>query len=123
MTTSTAVLKHIIFNPGAFIDVIKCACTDTFQSAFPHFERTNQTDWLSTPNLPGVVNGIRQVCAIASTLLGNVSVANGEGSSTTTVPTPTASSSSAIAHLIMAAPVQVVASVAFLAIGITFVGI
>jgi len=26
---------QIIFNPGAFIDIIKCACTDTFQSAYP----------------------------------------------------------------------------------------
>ena len=23
---------QVLFNPGAFIDVIKCACTDTFQS-------------------------------------------------------------------------------------------
>lgn len=26
---------QIIFNPGAFIDVIKCACVDTFQAVFP----------------------------------------------------------------------------------------
>ena len=25
----------VIFNPGAFIDIIKCACTDTFQAAYP----------------------------------------------------------------------------------------
>jgi hypothetical protein len=25
----------VIFNPGAFISVIKCACADTFQSVFP----------------------------------------------------------------------------------------
>jgi hypothetical protein len=28
-------VQQIIFNPGAFIDVIKCSCTDTFQAAFP----------------------------------------------------------------------------------------
>lgn len=27
--------SQIIFNPGAFISVIECACTDTFQSAYP----------------------------------------------------------------------------------------
>lgn len=27
--------QQIMFNPSAFIEVIKCACTDTFQSAFP----------------------------------------------------------------------------------------
>lgn len=30
----TVVLK-IMFNPGAFVDVIECACTDTFQSTYP----------------------------------------------------------------------------------------
>lgn len=27
--------KKVIANPGAFISVIKCSCTDTFQSVFP----------------------------------------------------------------------------------------
>lgn len=27
--------SQVIFDPAAFIDVIKCSCTDTFQSAFP----------------------------------------------------------------------------------------
>lgn len=30
-----AIKSQVLFNPGAFIDVIKCSCTDTFQSAFP----------------------------------------------------------------------------------------
>ncbi|KAL0952622.1 hypothetical protein HGRIS_006872 [Hohenbuehelia grisea] len=72
----------IIFNPGAFIDVIKCACTDTFQSVFPQcvdcFVRTNQTDVLETPDLPAVVEGMRKVCGVASSILGNVSASNGE---------------------------------------------
>jgi len=79
----------IIFNPGAFIDVIKCACTDTFQAVFPQcvdcFTRTNQSQVLNTPNLPAVVDGMRKVCAIASTLLGNVSVSNGDA---TPAPSP-----------------------------------
>ncbi|ETW84868.1 hypothetical protein HETIRDRAFT_247730, partial [Heterobasidion irregulare TC 32-1] len=82
-------VSMIIFNPGAFIDVIKCACTDTFQSVFPQcadcFERTNQTDVLDTPDLPSVVSGMRQVCSLASALLGNVSETDGEVSSSSSV--------------------------------------
>jgi hypothetical protein len=26
---------QIIYNPGAFIDVIQCSCTETFSAAFP----------------------------------------------------------------------------------------
>ena len=42
--------KKVIFNPGAFISVIKCSCTDTFQYIFPQC-----ADWFvipppSTPN-------------------------------------------------------------------------
>ncbi|KAF8644035.1 hypothetical protein AX16_008751 [Volvariella volvacea WC 439] len=81
---------NIIWNPGAFIDVIRCACVDTFQAAFPQcvdcFIRTNQTDVLETPDLPEVLEGMRRVCAIQSTLFGNVSGANGE---VTPSPTPT----------------------------------
>ncbi|KAL4244378.1 hypothetical protein ABKN59_010534 [Abortiporus biennis] len=70
----------IIFNPGAFIDVIKCACTDTFQSTFPQcvdcFVQTNQTQWLEPPeDLPSIVDGMRKICAIESTLLGNLLLA------------------------------------------------
>ncbi|KAF8181080.1 hypothetical protein BJ912DRAFT_854950, partial [Pholiota molesta] len=79
-------ISMIIFNPGAFIDVIKCACTDTFQSAFPQcvdcFIQTNQEDVLNVPNLPSLVNNTRQICALESTLLGNVSDVN-------SAPTPT----------------------------------
>ncbi|CAA7262028.1 unnamed protein product [Cyclocybe aegerita] len=83
----------IIFNPGAFIDIIKCACVDTFQAAFPQcvdcFIQTGQQDVLSTPDLPGVVDGMRRICALQSTLLGNVSGVNGDTTSTTT-PQPVA---------------------------------
>ncbi|KDQ55964.1 hypothetical protein JAAARDRAFT_36754 [Jaapia argillacea MUCL 33604] len=88
----------VIFNPGAFIAVIKCACTDTFQSVFPQcvdcFIQTNQSDILSTPNLPAVVSGMRQVCALESTLLGGVATADGEVTPTSTGAAPTSTSTS-----------------------------
>jgi len=81
-------LSSVLFNPGAFIDVIKCSCTDTFQSVFPQcvdcFEKTNQTAVLDTPDLPSLVKSIRQVCAFASSLFGNVSNSNGETTPSTT---------------------------------------
>ncbi|KZT21307.1 hypothetical protein NEOLEDRAFT_1139640 [Neolentinus lepideus HHB14362 ss-1] len=92
----------IIFNPGAFVDVIKCACTDTFQSVFPQcadcFTQTNQTDVLNDPDLPSAVSGMRNVCALASTLLGNVSGVDGETapSSSAAAATATASSSTSL---------------------------
>ncbi|PPQ80340.1 hypothetical protein CVT25_003623 [Psilocybe cyanescens] len=70
----------IIFNPGAFVDVIKCACADTFNSVFPQcvdcFIQTNQTDVLDTSDLPDLVGSIRRICSLESTLLGNVSGAD-----------------------------------------------
>ncbi|KIY67637.1 hypothetical protein CYLTODRAFT_315957, partial [Cylindrobasidium torrendii FP15055 ss-10] len=78
----------IIFNPGAFIDVIQCACTETFQSVFPQcvdcFQQTNQTDVINTDDLPSVVAGMKQVCALESALLGNVSGANSATSAAAT---------------------------------------
>jgi len=96
-------VSEILFNPGAFIDVIKCACTDTFQSVYPQcvdcFEKTNQTNFLNSQDLPAVVSGIRSICAIASTLVGNVSGADNETTPTAGVaPTPTAADSAA--HLL-----------------------
>ncbi|KAI9455765.1 hypothetical protein BJY52DRAFT_620131 [Lactarius psammicola] len=89
-STVMANFTSVLFNPGAFIDVIKCSCADTFQSVFPQcvdcFEKTNQTAVLDTPDLPSLVNSIRQVCAFASSLLGNVSNSNGE-----TTPSPAGS--------------------------------
>lgn len=83
----------VIFNPGAFIDVIQCACTETFQAVFPQcadcFIRTNQSEVLNynTEDLPDILRGVREVCSLASTLLGNVSNSNGEVAPT---PVPTA---------------------------------
>ncbi|THV03514.1 hypothetical protein K435DRAFT_774907 [Dendrothele bispora CBS 962.96] len=95
---------EIIFNPGAFINVIQCACTETFQSVFPQcvdcFVNTNQTQVLDSPDLPSIVSGMRQVCALESTLLGGVASANGELPSTAVVsPTPTPTSNSASSSL------------------------
>uniref|UniRef100_A0A8H7XML5 Uncharacterized protein n=1 Tax=Psilocybe cubensis TaxID=181762 RepID=A0A8H7XML5_PSICU len=86
---------RIIFNPGAFIDVIRCACADTFKSVFPQcvdcFIQTNQTDVLDTSDLPSLVGSIRQICSLESALLGNVS---GVDASLTgsNVPLPTSTS-------------------------------
>ncbi|KAI0339134.1 hypothetical protein BDW22DRAFT_1336833 [Trametopsis cervina] len=92
----------ILFNPGAFIDVIKCACTDTFQSAYPQcvdcFIQTNQTAFLDadTQELPSVLQGLHSVCAVASTLIGNVSETDGEATPThSPAVTPTSSSGAA----------------------------
>jgi len=74
--------SSVIFNPGAFISVIKCSCTNTFQYVFPQcadcFEKTNQTAVLDTPDLPSLVSNIRQLCSFASSILGNASNADGE---------------------------------------------
>lgn len=91
-------LTMVIFNPGAFIDVLRCACTDTFRSAFPQcvdcFGRTNQT-WVLNEDgsLPSVVNNLRDACAFASTILGQVASANSELPSSTSTPLPTSTSS------------------------------
>jgi len=89
---------NIIFNPGAFVDVIKCACTDTFQAAYPQcvdcFIQTNQSQVLNynTQDLPSIISGMRQICALESSLLGNVSVTNGEVTPTSSSPPPTPTS-------------------------------
>ncbi|KAF8900425.1 hypothetical protein CPB84DRAFT_1708947 [Gymnopilus junonius] len=88
----------VIFNPGAFIDVIKCACTDTFQSVFPQcvdcFVQTNQTDVLDTSSLPSLVGDIKNVCGLESALLGNVSGV--DASLTVGAPVPTTSASAGV---------------------------
>ncbi|KAF9654371.1 hypothetical protein BDM02DRAFT_3182174 [Thelephora ganbajun] len=90
-------ISMVIFNPGAFIDVMKCACTDTFRSAFPQcvdcFGRTNQT-WVygQDNSLPSVVKNLRDICAFASTILGHVASANSELPSSTSDPLPTSTS-------------------------------
>ncbi|KAH8114873.1 hypothetical protein DFH11DRAFT_1508273 [Phellopilus nigrolimitatus] len=119
----------VIFNPGAFIDVIKCSCTDTFRSAYPQcvdcFTQTNQTSFLSAPasELPDILTGIRNICALESTLLGNASAADGEasssfaGTSTGVHPTSTLTSTAVRGMQVTAKPVM--AMVYVTALGLT----
>jgi len=99
----------ILFNPGAFIDVIQCSCTETFQSVFPQcvdcFLRTGQENVLTakSQDLPAIVDGMRKICAIASTLLGGAVTANGEVTPTTSiaVPTPTSAATTTTDGIIL----------------------
>lgn len=83
----------IFNNPVAYIDVIRCACTDTFQAVFPQcldcFQATNQCIYLGTdPQGTGagnLVTNIRNVCGLGSALLGGVATANTNVGST--IPT------------------------------------
>ncbi|KIP03022.1 hypothetical protein PHLGIDRAFT_111344 [Phlebiopsis gigantea 11061_1 CR5-6] len=93
-------VSMVIFNPGAFVDVIKCACADTFQSAYPQcvdcFEKTNQTSFLNTTDTNSVLSGINSICALASTLIGGAPSADGEVTPTSSAgSTPTTVSSAA----------------------------
>lgn len=75
--------SNMIYNPGAFVDEIKCACTDTFVAAYPQcvdcFVQTNQCpQFLGVPSESGgssIMDGIRQVCGFGSALLGGVASA------------------------------------------------
>ena len=54
------------------------------------FGRTNQTWVLNQDDtLPNVVNNLRDVCALAATILGHVASANSELPSSTSTPLPT----------------------------------
>ena len=59
--------------------------------SYHSFIRTSQASFLSaqTSDLPNILKGIQSVCAIESTLLGNVSVANGDVSSSSLAAEPT----------------------------------
>jgi hypothetical protein len=84
---------QIIFAPNTFFSTIECSCTDTFKSAFPQcadcFTQTNQTSYLNAKpgEIPSILNGMRQICAISSSLLGGVATTNHEKG---TAPVPTA---------------------------------
>jgi len=85
----------IIFAPSTFVDVIRCTCTDTFQAVFPQcvdcFQQTNQTQVLNATNLPSVLDGMHQICALSSSLLGGVATGNSQvvGETPITVPSAT----------------------------------
>jgi len=71
--------SNIIWNPLAFVSAIKCACTDTFSSAYPQcvdcFVQTNQCETflgVGADSAPSIVQGIRSVCGFGSAILGGV---------------------------------------------------
>ncbi|KAM0746268.1 hypothetical protein T439DRAFT_141813 [Meredithblackwellia eburnea MCA 4105] len=77
--------SEILTDPATFISLIKCGCTDTFQSAYPQcvacFVQTNQCQqFLGVPSESGansIVDGMRNVCGFGSALLGGGNVATG----------------------------------------------
>ena len=118
---------QIIFNPGAFVDVIKCACADTFQAVFPQcvdwygrslspllhpltllkkisFTQTNQTDVLNTDNIPAVVNGIREVCGLGSSIFGSAAIHNGQVTPSITAAPASTQSSRAVSKSFLGLP-------------------
>ncbi|KAF9074384.1 hypothetical protein BDP27DRAFT_1316986 [Rhodocollybia butyracea] len=112
--------SEIIFNPGAFISVIQCSCTETFQSVFPQcvdcFEQTNQTDVLATPDLGTVLQGMRNICALESTLLGSAAATDGE------LPSSTASAAATVTAASNSQPKDVVLSLPWIYLSSAVVG-
>ena len=51
------------------------------------FVKTGQDDVIICPDLPAVVSGVRKICAIESTLLGNVTATNNASAHATSTPT------------------------------------
>lgn len=87
--------SSIFNNPIAYVNVIKCACTDTFQAVYPQcldcFQRTDQCYYLGTdPKGTGadnIISNIRNICGLGSALLGGVASANSDvGTYTPTAP-------------------------------------
>ncbi|TKY87362.1 hypothetical protein EX895_004039 [Sporisorium graminicola] len=78
--------SSIFNNPIGYINVIKCACTDTFQAVYPQcldcFQRTDQCYYLGTdPQGTGankVISNLRSICGLGSALLGGVASANND---------------------------------------------
>lgn len=74
----------IFSNAVGYLNVIKCACTDTFQAVYPQcldcFQHTDQCYYLGTdPKGTGagsIVTNIRNICGLGSALLGGVASAN-----------------------------------------------
>ncbi|KIS70798.1 uncharacterized protein UMAG_01949 [Mycosarcoma maydis] len=78
--------SSIFNNPIGYINVIKCACTDTFQAVYPQcldcFQRTDQCYYLGTdPQGTGandILSNVRNICGLGSALLGGVASVNGD---------------------------------------------
>ncbi|KAJ7153443.1 hypothetical protein C8R43DRAFT_1001939 [Mycena crocata] len=73
----------VISNPGSFINVITCACTEPFKTTFPQcvdcFENTDQQAVLNMPDPDAVIEGINKVCALEQSIFG---IGSGSGSTT-----------------------------------------
>ncbi|KAJ7457010.1 hypothetical protein FB451DRAFT_1564413 [Mycena latifolia] len=88
----------IIANPGSFINVISCACTDSFKAAFPQcvdcFQKTDQDALLNgISDTDAVFDGINKVCGLESAIFGvgsTSSITPVGGFTTTPTVTPTA---------------------------------
>ncbi|PWN29852.1 hypothetical protein BDZ90DRAFT_216463 [Jaminaea rosea] len=84
----------IVSDPTKYYSIIKCACTDTFQSAYPQcldcFQHTNQCWYLGTDpegtQAPAILGNIRSLCALGSALLGGVASTNQHGRNGTYTP-------------------------------------
>ncbi|KAJ7146199.1 hypothetical protein C8R44DRAFT_756833 [Mycena epipterygia] len=95
----------IISNPGSFINVITCACTEPFQSTFPQcidcFQTTNQDAVLNMSDSEDVIDGINKVCAFEAALgIGSgssISFTDTTGPTSTPASTPTSTSSGSTA--------------------------
>ncbi|KAJ7042956.1 hypothetical protein C8F04DRAFT_58290 [Mycena alexandri] len=64
----------VIANPGSFIDVLTCGCTEPFKSTFPEcvdcFENTNQDAVLNITDVDAVMQGLTKVCALEGAIFG-----------------------------------------------------
>lgn len=77
----------IFSDPTKYYSIIKCACADTFQAAYPQcldcFQHTNQCYYLGTDpqgtQAPSIITNMRQICALGSALLGGVASTNQHG--------------------------------------------
>ncbi|KAJ7092480.1 hypothetical protein B0H15DRAFT_175437 [Mycena belliarum] len=66
--------SSVISNPGSFINVISCACSEPFKSTFPQcidcFQKTGQEALLNMPNPDAVIDGTNKVCALEAAIFG-----------------------------------------------------
>ncbi|KAJ7353126.1 hypothetical protein DFH08DRAFT_855995 [Mycena albidolilacea] len=62
----------VIDNPGSFVNVLTCGCSDTFNTTFPEcvdcFENTNQQAVLNMDDPDAVLTGLTKVCAFERAL-------------------------------------------------------
>lgn len=84
----------IFSDPTKYYSIIKCACADTFQAAYPQcldcFQHTNQCWYLGTDpqgsQAPAIISNMRSICALGSALLGGVASTNQGGWNYTFTP-------------------------------------